>query len=217
RDPASFWQLVRDGRDAITGIPPERWDVAAYYDQEPGQPGKSYVRHGGFLEEIDRFDAAFFGISPREAAIIDPQHRLLLEVTWEALEHAGLPPARLAGSATGVFVGVTANDYGWLLIEQANKGGIDPYFHTGNALNAGAGRIAYTLGLQGPCIAVDTACSSSLTAVHLACTSLRARECDQAVAGGVNLILSPQPNVALSAARMVAPDGCCKAFDAAAD
>lgn len=184
RNPESFWELVRDGRDAITSIPPDRWDASANFDQEAGRPGKSYIRHGGFLDEIDHFDAAFFGISPREASIIDPQHRLLLEVTWEALEYAGLPPIKLAGGPTGVFVGVTANDYGWLLVEQADKGGVDPYFHTGNALNACAGRIAYTLGLQGPCMAVDTACSSSLTAVHLACTSLRARECAHPRLGG---------------------------------
>ncbi len=217
RDPEAFWELVRDGRDAISDIPLDRWDVDAYYDPEPARPGKAYTRYGGFLEQVDHFDAAFFGISRREAESMDPQQRLLLEVTWEALEHAGLAPSQLVGSATGVFVGVTASDYSWLQLEQASQEDSDPYFNTGTPLNACAGRLSYVLGLQGPSMAVDTACSSSLTAIHLACTSLRAGECDQVLAGGVNLMLSPKLNITLSAARMMSPDGRCKAFDAAAD
>jgi iturin family lipopeptide synthetase A len=217
RDPDAFWELIRDGGDAITEIPPERWDVDACFDPERGRPGKSYTRHGGFLDGVELFDAAFFGISGREAESMDPQQRLLLEVAWEALEHAGLPPRSLAGSATGVFVGVTSADYGMIQVERADESRTQPYFNTGTPLNACAGRVSYVLGLQGPCLAVDTACSSSLTAIHLACASLRARECDQALAGGVNLILTPRLNITLSAAGMMAPDGRCKTFDDAAD
>jgi len=216
-DPESFWELVRNGRDAIREIPPERWDAAAYYDPEPGRPGKAYTRYGGFIEQADRFDAAFFGISAREAESMDPQQRLLLEVAWEALEHAGLPASRLAGSPTGVFVGVTASDYGLLQAERADQGEVNPYFNTGTPLNACAGRLSYVLGLQGPCMAVDTACSSSLSAIHLACTALRAKDCDLALSGGVNLTLSPLLNVTLSAAGMMSADGRCKTFDDSAN
>ncbi|MBM4254541.1 MAG: amino acid adenylation domain-containing protein [Deltaproteobacteria bacterium] len=216
-DPESFWQLIRNGEDMVTTVPRERWDIEAYYHPEPGRPGKTYTRHGGFLSGVDRFDAAFFGISAREAEGMDPQQRLLLEVAWEALEHAGLVPAHLAGSATGVFVGVTAGDYAMLQVEQADQNQTHPYFNTGTPLNACAGRLSYILGLQGPCMAVDTACSSSLSAIHLACMSLRAGECDQVLAGGVNLILTPRVFVTLSAAGMMAPDGRCKTFDATAN
>ncbi|MBD9358030.1 non-ribosomal peptide synthetase/type I polyketide synthase [Methylomonas albis] len=216
-DPDAFWELVRNGRDAIREIPAERWDASAYYDPEPGRPGKAYTRYGGFIEQADRFDAAFFGISAREAESMDPQQRLLLEVAWEALEHAGLPASRLLGSPTGVFVGVTASDYGLLQAERADQGQVNPYFNTGTPLNACAGRLSYVLGLQGPCMAVDTACSSSLTAIHLACTALRAKDCDLALSGGVNLTLSPLLNITLSAAGMMSADGRCKSFDDAAN
>ena len=217
RDPESFWQLLRDGHNAVSEIPLERWNVDAYYDPEPGRPGKTYARHGGFLEQVDHFDAAFFGISGREAESIDPQQRLLLEVAWEALERAGLVPAQLVGSSTGVFIGVTSGDYGMLQVEHADEGQAHPYFNTGTPLNACAGRLSYTFGFQGPCMAVDTACSSSLSAIHLACNSLRSKECDQVLAGGVNLILTPRLHITLSAAGMMAPDGRCKTFDACAD
>ncbi len=216
-DADAFWELVRDGRDMITPIPEDRWDVAASYDPTPGTPGKTYARHGGFLDRVDGFDAAFFGLSAREAEAVDPQQRLLLEVAWEALENAGLVPERLIGTATGVFVGVTASDYALLQIEQDDGSANNPYFNTGTPLNGCAGRLSYVLGLQGPAMAVDTACSSSLSAIHLACASLRAGECDQALAGGVNLILSPRLYVTLAAAGMLAADGRCKTFDAAAD
>src|SRR5262249_17282326 len=216
-DPESFWELIRDGQDMITKVPSERWDIDAYYDPEPGRPGKTYTRYGGFLSGVDRFDAAFFGISAREAEGMDPQQRLLLEVAWEALEHSGLVPAQLVGSAPGGFVGVTSSDYGALQIEQADQQQTYPYFNTGTPLNACAGRLSYILGLQGPCMAVDTACSSSLSAIHLACASLRAGECDQVLAGGVNLILTPRLYLTLSAAGMMAPDGRCKTFDATAN
>ena len=215
-DPEAFWDLLSQGRDAITDIPRERWDADAIYDPRPGTPGKIYSRSGGFLDRVEWFDAAFFGISAREAATMDPQQRLLLEVAWEALENAGIAPASLKATPTGVFVGVTASDYACLQLERDGLPD-DPYFNTGAALNACAGRISYVLGLQGPCVAVDTACSSSLTAVHLACSALRNRECGTALAGGVNLMLAAWPNVTLAAAQMVAPDGRCKSFDASAD
>jgi acyl transferase domain-containing protein/D-arabinose 1-dehydrogenase-like Zn-dependent alcohol dehydrogenase/acyl carrier protein/NADP-dependent 3-hydroxy acid dehydrogenase YdfG len=211
----TFWQLLRDGRDAITEIPSTRWDVGAYYDPDPDAPGKMYARRGGFIDGVDLFDPHFFGISPREAASLDPQQRLLLEVSWEALEDAGIPAAALAGSQTGVFVGVTNNDYYRLLF--TNVPDIDAYYASGTSCSAAAGRLSYALGFRGPSLAVDTACSSSLVAVHLACQSLRANECERALAGGVNLILSPELNIACSKARMLAPDGACKTFDASAD
>ena len=172
--------------------------------------------YGGFLDQIDRFDPKFFGITPREATSLDPQQRLVLEVSWEALERAGLAPDRLNGSLTGIFLGITTNDYAQL----AKLGGpqqLDVYTATGTALNAAAGRVAYTLGLQGPCMSIDTACSSSLVAVHLACQSLRNGESDLALAGGVNAILTPDAFVCFSKWGMMAPDGRCKTFDARAD
>ncbi|MEO0935758.1 MAG: polyketide synthase, partial [Cyanobacteria bacterium J06641_2] len=182
-------------------------------------PGKMYARYGGFLQQldIDKFDAHFFGISPREASKIDPQQRLLLEVSWEALEKAGIINNSDFLSQTGVFVGATTNDYASLLMPEGNLDEIDAYYLTGNPLNAMAGRLSYTLGLNGPCMAVDTACSSSLVAVHLACQSLRNQECSHALAGGVNLILSPENTVGLSKAKMLSPDGRCKTFDADAN
>ena len=213
--PEAYWQLLRDGRDAITDIPASRWDVDAYYDPNPDVPGKMYARRGGFVDDVDRFDPHFFGISPREALSLDPQQRLLLEVSWEALEHAGTAPADAGGSPTGVFVGLTNSDYYRQLF--TNVPDIDAYFASGTSASAAAGRLSYTLGFRGPSLAVDTACSSSLVAVHLACRSLRANECERALAGGVNLILSPELNVACSKARMLAPDGACKTFDASAD
>jgi acyl transferase domain-containing protein/SAM-dependent methyltransferase/NAD(P)-dependent dehydrogenase (short-subunit alcohol dehydrogenase family) len=215
-NPEAYWRLLRDGVDAVGEIPPERWNADTYYDPDPEAPGRMYVRRGGFLSEVDQFDARFFEISPREAASMDPQQRLLLEVAWEALEDAGVVPARLADSPTGVFIGATTNDYAGLML-RGGAAGLDAYFSTGNALNAMAGRLAYVLGLHGPSLVVDTACSSSLVAVHLACQSLRAQECDAALVGGVNLMLAPEITVAICRARMLAPDGRCKTFDAMAD
>lgn len=216
-DPETFWQILINGVDAITEVPPERWNVDDHYDPNPDTPGKMYTRHGGFLEQVDSFDSEFFGISPREAVRIDPQQRLLLEAAWEALENAGLIPNQQAVSQTGVFVGITTNDYARLLMPSGALSQIDAYYITGNPLNAVAGRLSYTLGLQGPCMAIDTACSSSLVAVHLACQSLRNGECQKALAGGVNLILSPENTIALSKAKMMAANGRCKTFDAEAD
>ncbi|MDZ8188308.1 MAG: type I polyketide synthase [Nostoc sp. ChiSLP02] len=216
-NPEAFWQLLRNGVDAITEVPPQRWDIDAYYDPEPDTPGKIYTRFGGFLEDVDQFDPQFFGMSPRTAAMSDPQQRLLLQVSWEALENAGQVPERLSGSQTGVFVGITTNDYARLLLQDGGLSQIDANYITGNPLNTVAGRLSYTLGLQGPSLVVDTACSSSLVAVHLACQSLRNQECDRALAGGVNVILSPEGAVALCRTRMMSQDGRCKTFDANAD
>jgi acyl transferase domain-containing protein/acyl carrier protein len=215
-DPDAFWRLLRDGVDAVGEIPPGRWDAAAHHDPDPDAPGKIVTRHGAFLEDVDRFDAAFFRIAPREAVHLDPQQRLLLEVAWDALEHAGQAPGALDGTRGGVFVGITNSDYAQL-IRRGGPSALDAYFPTGNALNAAAGRLSYVLGLHGPSVAVDAACASSLVAVHLAARSLRAGECRIALAGGVNLILAPDAHVAMSRARALAPDGRCKTFDASAD
>ncbi|HET7503187.1 MAG TPA: beta-ketoacyl synthase N-terminal-like domain-containing protein, partial [Kofleriaceae bacterium] len=216
RDPDSFWRLLSDGVDAIGGVPADRWDAEAYYDADPQAPGKITTKQGGFLDQVDRFDAAFFRIAPREAVHLDPQHRLLLEVAWEALERAGQTRASLDGSSTGVFVGITTGDYGEIL-RRAGAEGLDAYFPTGNAFNAAAGRLSYLLGLQGPSMAVDAACASSLVAIHLACQSLHTGDCRLALAGGVNLILEPDAHIAMSRAHALAPDGRCKTFDASAD
>jgi amino acid adenylation domain-containing protein len=214
-DTAAFWRLLKDGGDAVGEVPRDRWDVDAFYDASPGAANKSYVRHGAFLESVDEFDPQFFGILPREAVSMDPQQRLLLEVAWEAIEDAGQVWDRAQGHPTGVFIGISGNDY----LERTRRAGTaaDAYAITGNALNAAAGRLSYSLGLQGPSMAIDTACSSSLVAVHQACQSLRNRECQMALAGGVSLMLTPEAYVALSQIRALAPDGRCKTFDAAAD
>jgi acyl transferase domain-containing protein len=214
--PEAFWELLSNGVDAISEIPPNRWDIDAFYDSDPNAPGKMYSRYGGFIDRLEEFDAQFFGISPREALTLDPQQRLLLEVSWEALENAAIKPDTLVGSKTGVFVGITVNDYLHRLLKRETTE-IDAYQGTGNTSNAAAGRLSYFLGLTGPSLAVDTACSSSLVAIHLAIASLRNHECNLALVGGVNLQALPEVNVILSKARMLAPDGRCKTFDASAD
>ena len=215
-DPDSFWDLLVQGRDAINEVPSDRWDIDALFDPNPDAPGRIGVRNGGFLDKVDGFDPAFFGIAPREALTMDPQQRLLLEVTWEALEHAGIPAERLAGTPTGVFVGICNSDHFQRLL-QRGPNSIDAYLASGNAMSVAAGRISYFLGLQGPSLSVDTACSSSLVALHLACRSLRSRETNMALCGGVNIMCSPETTIALTKAHMLAPDGRCKTFDAAAD
>ncbi len=214
-DAASLERLLWDGVDAIGPIPPDRWNLDQWYDADPTMPGKMTTREGGFIDGVDRFDAAFFGITPAEAASMDPQQRLALELAWEALEDAAIAPTALAGSRTGVYLGIANGDYGRALFAQPEL--IDPYFSQGNAFSVASGRIAYVLGLQGPAVSVDTACSSSLVALHLACQGLRRGECDRALVGGVNLILGPEVNVNFSKAGMMAADGRCKTFDAAAD
>lgn len=215
--PARFWNLLENGADAIIDLPGDRWDMNAYYDADPDAPGKMTLRNGGFLTGIDRFDASFFGISPREAACMDPQHRLILEVGWEALENAGVAPTGLKGSSTGVFVGIGQNDYAQRKLNGPEKARIDTYDGTGNLHCFAAGRLAYALDLRGPNMAIDTACSSSLVAIHQACQSLRAGDCDLALAGGVHLIISPEITIFLSRAHVLSSDGRCKTFDAAAD
>ncbi|BAY50153.1 beta-ketoacyl synthase (plasmid) [Scytonema sp. HK-05] len=216
-DPDSYWRLMRDGVDAIVEIPRDRWNIDAYYDPDPDAQGKMYIRMGGFLQQqVDQFDPVFFGISAREAASIDPQQRLLLEVSWEALERAGIAPKSLAGSRTGVFVGIGQNDYGQLQLS-SDPTSISVYDGTGNGFCFASGRLSYILGLQGPSVSMDTACSSSLVAIHLACKSLRTGECDMALTGGVQLMLSPGANIFLSRSHALSPDGRCKTFDAAAN
>ncbi len=215
--PDAYWSLLRDGIDAISEVPKNRWDNTRYFDPEPEKPGKISTNAGGFLDHVDRFDAAFFRISPREAEGMDPQQRFLLEVNWEALEQAGLSPAVLEGSQTGIFTGIFSHDYETLQIKQNIAKDYDSYFGTGNSASIAAGRLAYFFNFQGPAISVDTACSSSLVAVHLACQSLRHRECDLALASGVNLLLSPELSITFSSAGMLAPDGRCKTFDASAN
>ncbi len=213
--PQAFWKLLSEGVDAITEVPAQRFKVDAYYDADPASPGKINTRWGGFIDNVDRFDSHFFGISPREAARMDPQQRLLLEVTWEALEDAGAVPEQLTGTRTGVFIGISNNDYGRNQLSDLRN--IDAYAGTGNALSIAANRISYVFDFRGPSIAVDTACSSSLVAVHLACSSLRNGESTLAIAGGVNLILSPAVTINFTKAGVMAPDGRCKAFDSRAN
>jgi len=216
RDADAFWKLQMERVDATSEIPLERWDNALYYDPDRAAPGRIYVRRGGFLERIEEFDAGFFGISPREASELDPQQRLLLELCWEALERAGTAPSELRERPAGIFVGTRGSDY---FVGQAD-GRIDragPYHAAGNALSTAAGRIAYTLGATGPCFALDTACSSSLVAVHQAVRSLRANECELALAGGVNLVLDPVGMASVCRAGMLSPDGRCKSFAEGAD
>ena len=214
--PAAFWELLQNGVDAVREVPADRWNIDDYYDADPDAPGKTYVCHGAFLDEVDTFDPHFFGISPREAAHMDPQQRLLLEVSWEALENAGVVPTNLVNTKTGVYVGLMNNDYMRFKVGEIDATNFDYYGDTGD-VGLLAGRLSYVLGLQGPSIVVTTACSSSLVATHLACQALRAGECDLALAGGVNLIFSPATNIVFAKLKAMAHDGRCKTFDAAAD
>ncbi len=215
--PEVFWQLLKNGVDAVAEVPRERWDIDAYYDPDPEAPKKMSTRWGGFLKGIEQFDPHFFNLSPREATQMDPQQRMLLETAWEALEAAGQTLEGLRGSATGVFVGIHSysSDYGWMQMSDLES--LSIYTATGTNHSIMPNRISYWLDLRGPSMALDTACSSSLVAVHLACQSLRARECRMALAGGANLLLSPEPTVAFSKMNMMAADGRCKVFDARAD
>lgn len=216
KNPESFWQLLRNGVDAITEVPKQRWDIDALYDSKPATPGKMNTRWGGFLEQVDQFDSSFFGISPREAERMDPQQRLVLEVAWEALENAGIAPEKIADSQTGVFVGIGNYDYCGLLAKEG-LASINAYNGTGNALSIAANRLSYILNLRGPSVVIDTACSSSLVALHFACRSLQSAESNLCLVGGVSLMLSPAPTINYSQARMMAADGRCKTFDASAD
>ncbi len=215
--PKKYWEFLRDGRCAITRIPESRWDVEKLYDPDPRAPGKMYSRHGAFLDQApDQFDASFFGISPHEAWPIDPSQRLLLEVAWESLEHAGIPPHSLEGSKTGVFAGVADSEY---LVEQSRSGTLLDFsaYHALTAPAFGAGRISYLLGLEGPAVSIDTACSSSLVATLLAIESLRNGDSDLALAGGTHLMLTPVASAVLCRMTALSVSGRSRVFDAQAD
>ncbi|WP_414578327.1 SDR family NAD(P)-dependent oxidoreductase [Anabaena sp. CCY 9402-a] len=214
-NPEAFWQLLQDGVNAVGEIPSQRWDIENYYDDNPDTPGKMYTRYGHFIDRVDEFDAQFFGISPREAQSLDPQQRLLLEVSHEALERAGQSTQKIKGSKTSIYIGLCFDDYAKHSLSHPTK--IDAFSSLGNTRSIAAGRIAYVLGLQGTVMQLDTTCSSSLLGVHLACQSLRNGESDMALAGGVNLILAPEPMIGFCKLKALAVDGRCKTLDAAAD
>ena len=213
--PQRLWEVLIRGENFVTEVPKDRWDWEAYYDPEAGVPGRSVSRWGGFLDKVGGFDCEFFGMTEREATAIDPQHRLVLEASWDAIEHAGFDPADLSGSRTGVFVGLTGNDYELLSADCGAAEG--PYGFTATNISFASGRVCYALGLHGPAVTVDTACSSSLVAVHQACRSLHEGESDLALAGGVSVTMEPRKSVAASLQGMLSPTGQCHAFDAAAD
>ena len=216
-DTESFWNLLVNGREAVFDVPPDRWNIERFFDAEPGLPGKSIARRGGFLERIDEFDPQFFGISPREAPYVDPQHRLMLETAWEAIEDAGLVLDLEHGTDLGVFIGISHNDYQGIQGTPWEHSGISPHSPTGCAHSIAANRISYCFNLRGPSIAMDTACSSALTAVHAACEYIRSGRGDAALAGGVTVMITPGGFIGFSQASMLSPDGRCKAFDASAN
>ncbi|CAN5135286.1 hypothetical protein BH11PSE11_BH11PSE11_05040 [soil metagenome] len=215
-DLESFEKLLFDGVNAVTEVPAQRWNWRAWNPDAAQDPHSAANRWGGFLDEVDQFDAAFFGIAPKEAAFMDPQQRLLLETAWQAIEHAGIAPTSLNGADVGVYVGITGSDYA-TLARRNRELGLEAQAIVGQPSNASAGRISFTLGLTGPALVVDTACSSSLVAIHLACRALRAGDCSSALAGGVNLMLAPETSVILARAGMLSASGQCRAFDAGAD
>lgn len=214
-DPVAFWRLLQRKADAITEVPKDRWDIERFHSSDLAAPGKMLARQGGFVSNLYDFDAPFFHISPREALTLDPQQRLLLELGWEALEQGGIAPDSLAGQPVGLFIGISSIDY-WQRALAQKPEAIDAYLATGNSHSVAAGRLSFLLGVTGPSIAVDAACASSLVAVHLACQSLRQGECNQALAGGVNRIITPEASINFSKAKMLAADGRCRTFDASA-
>ncbi|ACE84705.1 SDR family NAD(P)-dependent oxidoreductase [Cellvibrio japonicus] len=214
--PADYWELILRGGSGIGEVPKDRWDLAEHHDDDKDAAGKMYCRHGGFVESAAQFDADFFNISQRECLSLDPQHRLLLEVSWEALENAGYPANELRGSQTGVFLGAFTHDFPLKLLSQAHDT-LDAYSGINAFHSVGAGRLSYFYGFQGPALAVDAACASSLVSVHLACQSLRAGECNLALAGGVHYLMAPEFSISYCKAHMLAPDGQCKTFDEAAN
>ncbi|BBM86750.1 type I polyketide synthase [Candidatus Uabimicrobium amorphum] len=214
--PQKLWQMLLDKKDAVTEVPKERWNIDDYYDPDPNAPGKTYTRWGSFVSDADKFDASFFGIIPNEARMMDPQQRLILETAWEALEDGGQAPESWKDELVGVFLGISNNDYE-RIYNRMEKRDVDVYSGTGNTFSVASGRLSFLLGFQGPNVAIDTACSSSLVTVHMACQSLRNKECNMALAGGVSLLLSPEATIYFSKARMMSPDGRCKTFDAKAN
>jgi acyl transferase domain-containing protein len=217
QSPDEFWKMLCDGVDGISEVPADRWNVDAFYRPPPIRPGKTVSKWGGFVEGIEDFDCAFFGISPREAPWIDPQQRMLLEASWEALEDGGQVVDSENGSPIGIFVGIATSDYRMMQSVGGDPTTKDPYATTGGAQSIAANRISYCLNLSGPSVAVDTACSSSLVALHLACLSLRQGECEIALAAGVNALLTPTGFISLGSLGMLSPNGRCRAFDASAD
>lgn len=215
--PASYWELLINGVDAISEVPEDRWNLRAHFNEDKTKPGKTYTRCGGFIKDIDKFDADFFGISPREAACMDPQQRILLEITWEAFADAGIDPERLAGTGVGTFMGIFTHDYNNMQLDTSNRELIDTHTGVGVSMSIVANRISYAFDFTGPSVTLDTACSSSLVALHLACQSIRSGECAIAIAGGANAILKPEFTIATSKASMLSPDGRCKSFDASAN
>src|SRR6201993_2319279 len=213
--PEGYWKFLANGGEGISEIPPDRWNADEYYDPDQFAPGRMSSKWGGFLPDVAGFDADYFGISPREAEAMDPQQRLMLEVAYEALEHAGIATDNLSGVRAAVMMGVYYGEY--QTISAANPDTIDAYSATGNAHAVAVGRIAYLLGLRGPAVAIDSACSSSLVTIHLACQSLRLRESDLALAGGVSLILRPETQIAMAKWGMLSPHGRCYSFDSRAD
>lgn len=216
-DAEALWKMLAEGREAVSEVPADRWNVARFYDSEAGIVGKSVAKRGGFIEGLDQFDPQFFGISPREAPYVDPQHRLLLETAWEAMEDAGIVLDLEKGTGIAVFVGVSHNDYQIIQGTPWDSSGISPHSPTGSAHSIAANRISYCFNLRGPSIAMDTACSSALTAVHVACDHIRAGRCTTALAGGVTIMVTPGGFIGFSQAGMLSPDGHCKAFDASAN
>jgi len=214
----AFWSLINSTEDAIREVPKDRFDIDQYYSPQVGEPGKIYCRHGGFLDiDVAGFDSGYFHLSPKELELMDPQHRLILELAVESLNHANVPQQAIKDSLTGIFLGISTSDYSELLMNNMPKESITGYFGTGNSASAAAGRIAHFLGAQGPTFSVDTACSSSLVALHNAVQSLRSGASDMALVGGVNMMLTPTATLNFCHARMLAEDGKCKTFDESAN
>src|SRR5215472_3273187 len=214
-DLEGFWRLLDSGEDAVSEVDPQRWSTKFFYHPDRSEPGKSYTWSAGLINGVDLFEPSFFGISPREAEQMDPQQRLLLELVWHAFEDAGIPPSKMAGSATGVYVGASTTDYSDLRL--GDPAGADSYFMTGSTLSILANRVSYVFDLRGPSLAIDTACSSSLVALHHACEAIRGQPIESAVVGGVNLLLAPYPFIGFSRASMLSRRGRCFAFDERAD
>ena len=214
-DLEGFWRLLDSGEDAVSEVDPQRWSKKFFYHPDRSEPGKSYTWAAGLINGVDLFEPSFFGISPREAAQMDPQQRVLLELVWHAIEDAGIPTSKIAGSTTGVYIGASTTDYSDLRL--GDPASADSYFMTGNTLSVFANRISYVFDLRGPSLTIDTACSSSLVALHHACEAIRAKRVATAIVGGINLLLAPYPYLGFCSASMLSRRGRCFAFDERAD